>query len=148
MSLPGIVAVKRDLTDKISAILNEFHKDIFKLVKIAKRLEPNMVELDSLNNKLSIARDLDPLLIINRAKDKFWHYHQQILDKDENFFLTNKFDSYIKNDENRPFMYTTMNLIKTHYKNMSDSEKNHIWNIIQNILKYIINYKKAISDFI
>jgi hypothetical protein len=72
MSLPGVVEVRRDLADEVNDIITRFHNVIFKILKFCKQKQPNMLELDNLHRKLGIARDLDPLIIINRCKDKIW----------------------------------------------------------------------------
>jgi hypothetical protein len=136
------------LTDEINEIITRFHNNIFKILKICQKIEPNNLELESLRGKLGLARDLDPLLIINRCKDKVWHHREQILSEDDEFFLKNKFSEYIKNDENKSFMYSMVNLIKTKYKEMSEPEKRGIWKLIQTMLCHVVEYKKAINDHI
>lgn len=143
-----IHTVERNLTDDVNEIITKFHSNIFKILKICRKIEPNNLELESLQGKLGLARDMDPLLIINRCKDKVWMHREQILDEDEEFFLKNKFANYIKNDENKSFMYSMVNLIKTKYKEMSTPEKKQIWRLIQAMLAHIVEYKKATNDFI
>ncbi len=146
MSLPDVVAVKRDLTDDVIEIVHRFHNVVFKIVKFCKQKRPDMVSLDSLQRKLALARDLDPLIIITRSKDKLWMYKDQIIAKDVKFFMENKFGQFIKNDENKPFMYSMVNAIKEGYNEMTEPEKEMVWTLIQNLLKIVIEYKKATND--
>jgi len=145
MSLPT-VAIKRDITDEVNIIITEFHSTIFKILKICRKIEPNMLELESLQKKLGIARDLDPLLIINRAQNKIWMHRDQIINEDVDFFMKNNFSEFVKNDENRPFMYTMINLVKQRYKEMSPQEKKEIWRLIKNLLLSVTKYKAATKD--
>lgn len=145
MSLPT-VAIKRDITDEVNIIITEFHSTIFKILKICRKIEPNMLELESLQKKLGIARDLDPLLIINRAQDKIWMHREQIINEDVDFFMKNNFSEFVKNDENRPFMYTMINLVKQRYKEMSPQEKKEIWRLIKNLLLSVTKYKAATKN--
>lgn len=147
MSLPGITAVKRDLTEDVNKIITEFHSTVFKVLKICRKIEPNNLDLESLQTKLGLARDLDPLLIINRCKDKIWMHREQILTEDEEFFMKNKFAEFIKNDENKSFMYTMIGLVKSKFKEMSEPEKKRIWQLNKDILRHIVEYKKATGDF-
>jgi hypothetical protein len=147
-NMNGLIEVKRDLTKEISNILMEFHSTVFKILKICRKLEPNNVDLEWLHNKLSLARDIDPLLIINRAKDKMWFYRNQIIENDMDFFLNNKFSEFVKNDENKTFMYTLIGLIKTKISQMSDPEIEHLWKLSKIMLKCVIHYKKAINDYV
>lgn len=148
MSLPDIVAIKRDLTEEVNIIVTSFHNVIFKIMKFCKQKQPDLLELESLHRKLSLARDLDPLVIINRSKDKIWMYKDQIINKDEDFFMKNKFGQFIKNDENRPFMYTIIKLIKDNYMKMTEPEKKLVWSLIQTLLELVIKYKKSTNDCI
>ena len=147
-SVPGIIAVKRDLTEEVNDIITRFHNVIFKIMKFCKQKQPDLLELEGLHRKLSLARDLDPLVIINRSKDKIWMYKDQIINEDEDFFMKNKFGQFIKNDENRPFMYTIIKLIKDNYMKMTEPEKKLVWSLNQSLLKIVIEYKKATNDFI
>lgn len=135
------------ITDDVNTIITNFNSNITKVMRICKKIEPNSVELDSLQNILKLAKDIDPLLIINRCKDKFWMHREFIINEDAEFFLNNKFDSFIKDDENKSFIYALINLIKTRYGSMSKDEKKYIWSLIKDLLKCIIEYKKAINDF-
>jgi len=147
MSLPT-VAIKRDITDEVNIIITEFHSTIFKILKICRKIEPNVLELESLQKKIGIARDLDPLLIINRAQDKIWMHREQIINEDVDFFMKNNFSEFVKNDENRPFMYTIINLVKQGYKEMSPQEKKEIWRLIKNLLLSVTKYKTATKDYL
>lgn len=143
----GLVAVKRDLTDEISAVIDDFHTIIFKLVKICKKIEPNNIDIEWLQNTLSLARGVDPLLIINRAKDKIWFYRNEIIAEDTDFFMKNNFSNFVKNDENKTFMYTLLNLIKRRFLERTEEEKKYIWSLTKLLLGHVIKYKKLIGDY-
>jgi hypothetical protein len=134
-------------TEKVNNIVTNFHSIISKVMKICKKIEPNSIELETVQRLIGLARDIDPLMIINRCKDKFWMHRQQILNEDEEFFLNNQFSDFIKEDENKSFIYNLMNLIKLRYREMSKAEKKQIWTHIKDLLKCIIEYKTAINDF-
>ncbi|MGL5934196.1 MAG: hypothetical protein ACRCZI_01085 [Cetobacterium sp.] len=137
----------RKLTDEVNTIITNFNSTTSTILRICKKLAPNQVELDSLQNIIKLAKDVDPLIIINRCKDKFWMHREYIINEDENFFLNNQFSSFIKDDENKSFIYSLINLIKSRYKTMSVGEKKQIWSLIKDLLKYVIEYKKSINDF-
>lgn len=135
-------------TIAINNIIVSFYNALFKIIKICKKVEPNMLELDDVHRRVSLARDIDPLIVIDRCKDKIWMYKDQIIDEDEEFFLNNKFSNFIKNDENKSLIYNILNLIKDRYREMSVPEKKAVWKIIQDLLKLIIEYKKATGDYV
>lgn len=146
-NMNGLVTVKRDLTKDISDILVEFHSTVFKMVKIAKKLEPNNIDVEWLQNKLALARDVDPLLIINRCKDKIWAYRNEILEENTDFFMNNHFSQFIKNDENKTFMYTLLGLFKKRFLEFTKEEQKYIWSSAKSMLALVIKYKKAIGDY-
>ena len=141
--MKGMEKVERNLTEDLSLLLMDFHSTIFKLIKIAKKYSPNSIEVEWLHGKLSLARNIDPLLIINRAKDKFWCYKEKIINRDLSFFLNHKFKKFIKNDENKTFMYTFMNLVKNELKKMSEKELDILWKLVNKMLLCIVEYKKT-----
>lgn len=146
MSLPGVQPFTGDLTDEVNAIITGFNSVVSKIMKICRKIEPNMIELQDLQNKIKLAKDIDPLLLINRSKDKVWFHREQILNEDEDFFLNNQFSQFIKDDENKSFMYMLVNLVKKRYSEMSDGEKKEIWRLAKELLRYVVEYKKAIND--
>jgi hypothetical protein len=136
-----------DTTKEVSDVVDEFHSVVFKILKICKKIEPNNIDIEWLQNKLSLARDVDPLMIINRSKDKIWYYRQQILNEDGDFFLNNTFAPFIKNDKNKTFMYTLLNLIKKRFAERSNEEKKMLWGLGKSMLASVIKYKKLIKDY-
>jgi hypothetical protein len=146
--LEGIEEAKeRTISNEEGKILDDFHRAVFKVIKICKRVEPNNIDIDWLQNKLSFARNVDPLIIMDRAKDKIWHYRQQIIDRNIDFFMKDNFGNFIKNDKNKTFMYTLVNTIKKRVKDLSEEEKNHIWNLINEILGTVTRYKMVSGEY-
>ncbi len=141
-----LTEVKRDITKEESNIIDDFHRVVFKILKICKKLEPNNVDVEWLQNKLSLARNVDPLLIMSRSKDKIWTYRHEIMAKDTEFFMQNKFSQFVKNDENKTFMYTLINLIKKRFLELSQEEKNVIWDLANDLLVCVIKYMKITKE--
>jgi hypothetical protein len=133
--------------NEINVIITEFHSVIFKVFKICQKIEPNNIELEWLRKQISLARDIDPLLIINKCSNKIWAHREQIINEDESFFLNSQYNNFIKNDENKSFISELVNLIKKRYIGISASEKKVLWNLIKAMLTSIVKYKKATGDF-
>jgi hypothetical protein len=127
-------------------ILDKFHSTVAAIFRIAKKLEPDSTEIIRLSRILNIAKQEDPLIIINRSKDKIWLYRQYIINEDEDFFYNNKFSQFIKEDENKEFMYTLIGLIKKRFRALSQDEKDVIWKYSKDLLRYVIEYKKITGD--
>lgn len=131
-----------DLTKEKSNVIDEFHSIISKVLIVCERIEPNNMDIMWLRKKISLAKEVDPLLVIDRAKVKIWEYREQIVNKDEDFFLKNRFEKHIKNDENKTFMYTLVNLVKNRFRERSDEEKEYIWSLCNKLLVAVIQYYK------
>lgn len=129
-----------DLTKEKSNVIDEFHSIISKVLIVCERIEPNNMDIMWLRKKISLAKEVDPLLVIDRAKVKIWEYREQIINKDEDFFLKNRFEKHIKNDENKTFMYTLVNLVKNRFRERSDEEKEYIWSLCNKLLVAVIKY--------
>jgi hypothetical protein len=84
--------------NEINVIITEFHSVIFKVFKICQKIEPNNIELEWLRKQISLARDIDPLLIINKCSNKIWAHREQIINEDESFFLNSQYNNFNKND--------------------------------------------------
>lgn len=141
-NMNGLVKVERDLTKELSDLLDEFHATLFKILKLCRTYEPNNIDLEWCLNKLSLARDVDPLIIINKAADKLWYYRNHIIDENLDFFMNTDFDGFIKNDENKTFMYTLVHLVKRHINKMSGAELSFIWKLCKKLLECCIKYKQ------
>ena len=55
---------------------------------------------------------------------------------------------YIKDDENKSFMHSLIDLVKTGYLRLSNAERTALWGLSKDMLKHVIEYKKATGDFI
>ncbi len=137
----------RDPNKDIADVVDEFNSVTFMILKIAKKFEPNSSDLEWLRKKMSLVRSFDQQCIILRSKDKIWNYRDQIIKRDLNFFINNNFGKYIKNDDNRTFMYTLINLIKRRVKSFSPQELAELWNLANRLLGCVAKYKELTGDF-
>ncbi len=131
-----------DFSKEESIILDDFHKAVFQLIRICKRVEPHNMEIEWLHNKLALARSVDPLLIIERCKDKLWAYRNEILQRNTDFFVCEQFNQYVKDDENKTLLYTIINIIKRRFLELSNDEQATIWQLINQLLVGVVKYKK------
>jgi hypothetical protein len=139
--------VKRDLSNEIWEVLNNFHREIFHILKLLEQSEPNNVHVAELHRILYFVREMDPTFIIERCKDKLWEYHEQITNEDMDFFRYNKFSKYIKNDKNKTFMYTLIELMKQKVLSISEAERKMLWNKTQLLTGYATKYKYLMGEF-
>lgn len=135
-----------DLSSDLNSITIEFNSAVFKILKLCKQFEPDNIDIEWLHKRLSFARDHDTLLIIERSKDKIWFYRNEILARNLDFFMENNFNGFIKNDDNKPFMYTLLNTIKKRIPDLSECEKSRIWDLVNQLLIYVTMYKMRCGE--
>jgi hypothetical protein len=114
---------------------------------MAEQLDPRNYHIEWVKKQMSIALKIDKENIIKRMKDKMWEYRKEIIAHDMAFFKNNHFSKYIKNDDNRPFMYSFLNMLKKKSETLSQEEIDKIWEETDNLLLYCIEYKRLIKDY-
>jgi len=137
---------KEDKEQQISKIIQDFHSQIAKTLKVVDSKLPNNIEVDRLKRLVRIARDEEPLMIINRCKDKIWDSREQILAENEDYFLSKEYDEYIKKDENQMFIEGLIGLFKQSHHLLSDKERAYVWKINKQLLNDVIQYKMLVGD--
>ncbi len=127
---------------EIDAILKEFHSAVFGLIKICKKMEPNNGDIDRLHRAISLARDVEPLVVINTTKDKIWAYREEIISENIDFFLNVKISDVVDMNDRDQSIDVLINLIKNKLKHMSKAEMKKIWELSQTMLKCVVKYMK------
>lgn len=139
--------LKEDQQKQINAVVQAFSTDLSHMLKLIDNKLAGNLEVDRLKRLIRIARDEEPLMIINRCKDKIWDSREKILAEDEEFFLSRKYDEYIKKDGNQMFIEGLINLFKNGRKMLSEKESKFMWTIIKRLLATITEYKLLIGDY-
>jgi hypothetical protein len=138
---------KEDTENKISLIVHDFHSQISKVLKIVDSKLPNDIEVDRLKRLIRIGRDEEPLMIINRCKDKIWNSRDQIRARDQDYFLNRDYDEYIKKDQNQMFIEGLIGLFKQSHDLLNEKELDILWKINNQLLNDICEYKILIGDY-
>lgn len=133
---------------KISDILQTFMRQISQILKIAKQIEPNDINIEWLQRVVRIARDENPLMLIDKCVDKFWDNRLKIMERDTSFFVdTNAVDKYIKHDKNREWFMPMVQMIRKKLKLLTDEQTTYIWDRLNTMLKNVIEYKLLTEDY-
>lgn len=138
---------KEDTQQKISKTVQSFHTGISKMLKVTDSKLPGNIEVDRLKRLIRIARDEEPLMIINKCKDKIWDAREKILSEDEDYFIKKEYDEYIKKDGNQMFIEGLINLFKQSKDMLSDKEKAYVWKVNKQLLADVTTYKILINDY-
>lgn len=131
---------------ELNKTVDGFHTELSNVLKIVDAKAPGDIEVDRLKRLIRLARDEDPLYIITRSKDKVWDSRNNILAENEDYFLSTKFEQYIKKDGNQRFIEALLTLVQNGYAAMTPKEKSYMWNINKRILQHVIKYKMLIGD--
>jgi hypothetical protein len=133
--------------DEMKLILRKFHNALFDLINVAESIDPKNTHVTWVKQQIDIFRKIDRENIIRRLKDKMWDYREQIMNKDLDFFKQNQFSKFIKNDDNRQFMYSIINMLKKKIETLEPEAIEVIWDIILQLLMSCIEYKKLTRDY-
>jgi hypothetical protein len=138
---------KEDKDKEISLVVHDFHSQLSKVLKLIDSKIPNDIEIDRLKRLIRIARDEEPLMIINKCKDKLWNAREQIRTKDKTYFLKKEYNEYIKKDGNQMFIEGIIGLIKQSHTMLSEKELEVVWKINNKLLDDVCKYKILIGDY-
>lgn len=133
--------------DELNNILRDFHSAIFKIIGIASSIDPKNYYIVWVKQQIDLVRKIDKENIIKRCHEKFWYYREEICSHNLDFFNKNEFSRFIKNDDNKSFMYGFVNMLKKKVNDLSEDQTNIIWNLLEKILETCIRYKKLIGDY-
>ena len=133
--------------DELNRILKEFHYAVFGIITIAESIDPKNYYISWVKQQIDIFRKIDKENIIKRLKNRFWDFRKEIMAHDLAFFKNNQYSNYIKNDENKQFMYSFVNMLKKKIDELSPEEIEKVWELIEKVLISCIEYKKLIKDW-
>jgi len=140
----------KDRESKIIEVCDEFHNLIAKLLKLVESRRPGHADIDRIRRLVSLCKQTELTHIIDRCQNKMWASRQQILDKNNDYFL-NKLDvgQYIRDETvHAPFQYQLISLIKEGFKELNDKEKEKVWDINLGMLKCVGKYKLLTRDYV
>jgi hypothetical protein len=135
-----------DVDKKISDVIQRFHRHLAYLLKTIAAIMPNHPDVEYLRKLVSLARNEDPCLVIDRCIDKYWDNREHIMAENTDFFLRCPMNKYVKVDSNKEFIDRLIRIIRIKFFELSDDEKKSIWSCNQNMLKCVIEYKLLRRD--
>ena len=116
----------------MNAVFDQFTTFVTELIE----MYPDDADFSMFLSSLKLMRSTNPSLLIKYVYDSTSTFEQQILSKDEKFFLDHTFSEYSQDVDLNIF-----SKLKHYTKNMSPSTKDTVWKYIQNIY----HLSKAIS---
>ena len=108
--------------------MNALFDQFISFIKELTEMYPDDSDFSLFLTSVKMIRMTNPALLVNYVSDVTSKYEDQILKKDENFFLQNSFDEYSV-DAN------IFDKLKTYIRGMADSDKENVWKYINNITR-------------
>lgn len=105
--------------------------------------DEDAAEIDSLRRLVKLC-PLEELFI--RTKDKVWAVRNHILGKNASYFLEKDYSGMIKQDSNKAFIETLMEIIKTNFQELDTSDQNEYWKKAATLLNYVGQFKKKMNE--
>jgi hypothetical protein len=110
----------------MNAVFDQFTTFVTELIE----MYPDDVDFSLFLNSLKLMRSTNPSLLIKYVYENTSNFEEQILNKDESFFISYSFSEYSADVDLNIF-----SKLKHYTKNMSPSTKDTVWKYIQNIYR-------------
>lgn len=117
----------------MNAVFDQFTSFVKELIE----MYPDDVDFSLFLNSLKILKTTNPSLLIKYVYENTSQFEEQILNKDEKFFVNYSFSEYSDNVDLNIF-----SKLKQYLENMTLETKENVWKYIQNIYRLC----KAISN--
>lgn len=133
------------IIDKKLAISDEFNKYLFRLVKLIEMKFSGSYSdsslIDRYKRRISVAKSTDPLIIIEKCKNKLWEIREHILNENDKFFIDSEYNEMVSNLSEKDEITHIIQLFKQKYSTLLDDEKTAIWGCLKPMLRCSIQYK-------
>jgi hypothetical protein len=117
----------------MNAVFDQFTSFVKELIE----MYPDDLDFSLFLNSLKILKTTNPSLLIKYVYENTSQFEEQILNKDEKFFVNYSFSEYSDNVDLNIF-----SKLKQYLENMTLETKENVWKYIQNIYRL----SKAISN--
>ncbi len=117
----------------MNAVFDQFTSFMNELIE----MYPDDPDFSLFLNSLKLMRTTNPSLLIKYVYENTSNFEQQILSKDEKFFINYSFSEYSNDVDLNIF-----SKLKQYIETMSSSTKENVWKYIQNIYRL----SKAVSN--
>jgi hypothetical protein len=138
---------KKIMKREISDILCDFNRQLPQIIKIVQKIENNNTDIESFKRKLQIIRSVNPSYIMECCVDGLWEYKQKIIDRDTEFFINMEYGEYLEGGADEQLMTRIINLFKIRYRELSNCDAIFIWDRINTMLQYVIQYRIRTADY-
>ena len=112
-------------------IMNAFFDQLLTFLKELTAMYPDDPDFPLASTSVRLLKTTTPVFVLKQFYDSSKGFEDQILSKNENFFLDHTFDEF-KSDA---FDFNILSKLKSYVQAMSPSSKDAVWVYIQNLYK-------------
>jgi hypothetical protein len=138
-------AASGTMSAKLDKITDRVNQCVISLVRTVNKIEPGNSDIEKLNALIGGAIRCDPDRLVRVLKDPVWSLRNEIRNRDESFFLNAK----LADDVDISKIQIDVGLIdvlKRRFASLSPSEKDHIWDITNNLCIAVVEHIMVSSE--
>jgi len=117
-------------------LINEFNSQISWLINLVRKIFPNDSDIDRATSRISLAKQSNPLILLETVGPQLREYRQDIMDHNDQFVL----DMKISDQTDDELVQTIFTMLTEAYKNFKTAERNAVKNKINDMLNTYTEY--------
>jgi len=117
-------------------LMNAFFDQLLTFLKELTAMYPDDADFPLASTTIRLLKTTTPVFVLNQFYESSKGFEDQILSKNESFFLDHTFDEF-KSDA---FDFNILAKLKSYVQSMSPSSKEAVWIYVQNLYKLVNAY--------
>ena len=113
-------------------LINAFFDQLLTFLKELTAMYPDDADFPLASTTVRLMKSTSPLFILKQFYESSKGFEDQILSKNEHFFLDHSFDEFKEDDT---FDFNILGKLKSYVQAMSPASKEAVWVYIQNLYK-------------
>jgi hypothetical protein len=117
-------------------LMNAFFDQLLTFLKELTAMYPDDADFPLASTTIRLLKTTTPVFVLNQFYESSKGFEDQILSKNERFFLDHTFDEF-KSDA---FDFNILAKLKSYVQSMPQSSKEAVWIYVQNLYKLVSAY--------
>jgi hypothetical protein len=117
-------------------LMNAFFDQLLTFLKELTAMYPDDADFPLASTTIRLLKTTTPVFVLNQFYESSKGFEDQILSKNESFFLDHTFDEF-KSDA---FDFNILAKLKSYVQSMPPSSKEAVWIYVQNLYKLVSAY--------
>jgi len=115
-------------------LLKAFNKNLINFVDELIKTYPQEKHFVVFKNIIYLMQQVNPRKVLFLFIEYIKPYRQQLLNKDERFFLDNNYQTFMQTADNQTKTWKLINKLKLYWKDTSKNNKNVIWDYFRQLI--------------